>query len=167
MNFQHQTKPQKSGKPISNEALLLREYLQSFLKWLYNQNDEFATTLNDEEITNYLLNELNHPVWFKYLLKNEPFHLIVEANQYISEYKTHADCLRSSIKIKPKKELAYTDTKEVGLKMPATKSQITYLVSLNKKLSQPYEETDFESLSKKEASCMIQYLVKEQESYAK
>lgn len=65
-------------------------YLQSYLRWLYEQNKEFSDTLSSEEITNFLLKDVIHPVWFEWYCANNALHLIADTTTYLNRYKKHA-----------------------------------------------------------------------------
>lgn len=67
-----------------------KKYLQSYLRWIYEQNNDFSEYLTTEEITNFFINELKHPLWFQYYLKVASFRCIVESNHYFEKYKKNA-----------------------------------------------------------------------------
>ena len=94
----------------------LREYIQSFVVWLYTQNSDFAESLTHEEIINYFLEDLRHPLWFRLFLKVDPFNVIVRVDSEIRKYINHAYELEGSyfIYINPSKSANYTslDLKE-------------------------------------------------------
>lgn len=87
----------------------LRKYIQSYLYWLYIQNNKFEKRLSSEELTNFFFNEIEHPIWFIYLLQTNTFKICTEVNNYISRYKKKAELMEPEISIIPKHtEIAYT-----------------------------------------------------------
>lgn len=67
-----------------------KKYLQSYLKWLYNQNEDFNNYLTLDEIVNYFVKELTHPVWFQYLLYCNTFNVLADITAYFNEFKSEA-----------------------------------------------------------------------------
>lgn len=76
-----------------------KKYLQSFLRWIYEQNNEFDKTLETEEICNFFINEVSHPLWFQLYIKLVPFRVVVETNNYIDKYKKNASKMEVEIPI--------------------------------------------------------------------
>jgi len=68
-----------------------KKYIQSYLRWIYEQNSDFEETLETEELTDFFINELAHPLWFQLYLKSAPFRVMVEVNNYIQKYKKNAN----------------------------------------------------------------------------
>lgn len=88
-----------------NVKTYLKKYFQSYLAWMYLQNTEFVETLTDEEITNFFLHSLSHPLWFSLYLEKEPFTLIMEATQYFHKFKENSSLMKYELPITMKKEI--------------------------------------------------------------
>ena len=69
-------------------ALLFKQYIYSYLTWLHEQNPEYATQLQPEELSNYFLHNLEHPTWFKILSERliDNFKFLCVLNDTISKY---------------------------------------------------------------------------------
>ena len=107
----------------------LREYIQSFMIWLYTQNPDFSNLLSQEEIVNYFLEDLRHPLWFRLFLKVDPFNVIVRVDSEIRKYIHHAYELEGSyfIYISPSKDANYTSLELKELYPRANIQQINYI----------------------------------------
>ena len=57
MSLKEQAKKKKS-KALEKMGDIYKEFLQSYLAWLYLQNPRFDEFLTNEELTNYLFNEI-------------------------------------------------------------------------------------------------------------
>lgn len=77
-------------KRTMNLTGMLKGFLQSYLRWLYEQNSEFAQNLTPEEISEFLLHQVFLPVWFHICLKQDSFFLLIEILQYIQVYASSA-----------------------------------------------------------------------------
>ena len=55
MSLKEQAKKKKS-KALEKMGDIYKEFLQSYLAWLYLQNPRFDEFLTNEELTNYLFN---------------------------------------------------------------------------------------------------------------
>ncbi|WP_286146341.1 hypothetical protein [Ileibacterium valens] len=77
-------------KRTMNLTGMLKGFLQSYLRWLYEQNSEFAQNLTPEEISEFLLHQVFLPVWFQICLKQDSFFLLIEILQYIQVYASSA-----------------------------------------------------------------------------
>ena len=60
MSLKEQAKEKKS-KALEKMGDIYKEFLQSYLAWLYLQNPRFDEFLTNEELTNYLFNEIYIP----------------------------------------------------------------------------------------------------------
>lgn len=76
-----------------------KKYLQSYLRWIYEQNSEFETYLTTEEICNFFIKEVKHPLWFQLYLKTTPFRVIIETNNYFDKYKKNANKMQVDVPI--------------------------------------------------------------------
>ena len=81
-----------------------KKYLQSYLRWMYEQNNDFMSALSTDEITNFFLNQICHPLWFQFYLKMVPFRVVVESSNYIEKYKKNASNMMVELPINLKKE---------------------------------------------------------------
>ena len=61
-----------------SKELLLKKYMQSFLKWIYFQNSNYSKYLTREEISNYFFNQIKHPLWYE----QPNFKKMVEIDKY-------------------------------------------------------------------------------------
>lgn len=132
-----------------DEKVIIEKYLQSFLCWIYKQNEDFAEYLTREEISNYFFNHLIHPVWFKEYMKNDTFRKSVEIDTYIHSYKSKpADKIFSyHYNIQPKENAEYVSLNPVEESINEEQKNIL------KKGG--YEIADIEHLSKEEADYVI------------
>lgn len=107
----------------------LKEYIQSYVNWLYAQNEDFSNTLTHEEIVNYFLNELRHPLWFRLFLKADSFNLIVRVDLEIRKYIAHPYELEGSyfIFINPIKDGDYSNLELNKTFHQASVQQIVYI----------------------------------------
>lgn len=93
----NQNRPQPSLKSHSvkrprtyNREIFLKEYLQSLMKWTYNQNPEFAMYLNEDELTTWYIKNMKHPEWFIQEESKDFLNLIADMTDYIRQYKDNA-----------------------------------------------------------------------------
>lgn len=89
--------------------LILKKYMQSYLKWLYFQNPSCHKNLTQEEIVNYFFNKIEHPVWFK-----EPtFASMVEITEYFKQHLSpeQVELFDYYYTIKPKMASFYSEIK--------------------------------------------------------
>lgn len=132
-----------------DEKLIIEKYMQSFLCWIYKQNEDFSLYLTREEISNYFFNHLIHPIWFEIYMKQGTFQKATTIDTYIHNYKSKpADKIFAyHYLILPKDEGEYsyiTTTEE-----PILKEQVEIL------LKGGYGKTDIRRLSKEEADYVI------------
>lgn len=76
-----------------------KKYIQSYLRWIYEQNSDFEENIKTEELTDFFINELAHPLWFQLYLKSAAFRVMVEVNNYIQKYKKYANRMEVAIPI--------------------------------------------------------------------
>lgn len=107
----------------------LREYIQSYVGWLYAQNPDFAETLTHEEIVNYFLENVRHPIWFRLFLKVDPFNVIVRVDSEIRKYTNYAYELEGSyfVYINPSKDANYTSLELKEIYPRANAQQLAYI----------------------------------------
>ena len=93
----NQNMPQPSLKSHSvkrprtyNREIFLKEYLQSLLKWTYNQNPEFAMYLKEDELTTWYIKNMKHPEWFTQEESGDFLSLVADMTDYIRQYKDSA-----------------------------------------------------------------------------
>ncbi len=84
-----------------------KKYIQSYLRWLYEQNSDFAANLTTQELTNFFFNKLEHPLWFQLYLSLVSFRIITETDNYIEKYKTNASKMLVDIPIVLKEKITY------------------------------------------------------------
>lgn len=75
------------------------KFIQSYLVWIHTQNPKFVKYLTNEELSNYLVNNIELPIWFQYLLKTNTFKILIEVNNYISKYKKDTELMESELPI--------------------------------------------------------------------
>lgn len=98
-------KQKQVNEKYLNIKTYFKKYLQSYLNWIYRQNDSFATFITTEELTDYFICELQHPLWFQLYLKVNPFRAFVETHNYIEKYKKNAEKMAIELEIIPKKNI--------------------------------------------------------------
>ena len=80
----------KSLENVKNLSLglILKQYVYSFLYWIYMQNPEYSEYLTPEDLTNYFLHKIDHPFWFVTMCEEliDGFDLIVDINDSIGKY---------------------------------------------------------------------------------
>lgn len=111
-------------RAVELKGRAFREYLQSFVSWMRLQNEAFCENLSMEEITNYFIGGLNHPLWLRIYMKNDPFSSLVRIDIFIRKYTQMAEMLEENqyVEIRPKKEGSYT-FRAVAKRPPATPQQ--------------------------------------------
>lgn len=147
---------QKRENIDPDENILLKEYMQSFLKWIYVQNNDFCNTLNNEEISNYFMKQLNHPTWMKLLIEKNKFKMMVAIDNYINKYKSNAYMFKELIQIEPIILADYLPTYNDKKHVNATPKQLYFLKSILKTQNKHVENLN--DLSMDEASFLIQLL---------
>ena len=88
-------------KKAKNPEERLKEYLHSYLAWLYNQNHSFHETLTTEELSNYFISKIKHDEWFLAYLRKNPVGHISYIFEFIDAYKKDANLFHYSTKITP------------------------------------------------------------------
>ena len=135
-------------KEIEDE-LLIKKYVQSFLCWIYRQNEDFSEYLTREEISNYFFTHLIHPVWFSIYMKENTFKKSVEIDRYIHSSKTKpADkVFEYHYQIHPKDDAPYIPLRQVDELINQEQRKIL--------IEGGYGMTDISRLSKEEADYVI------------
>lgn len=77
----------------------LKAYLQSLMKWTFEQNPEFAEYLQEDELATWYIHNMKHPKWFIYEFKKNPFKLVSDMTDYIRYYKDSASTYKILINV--------------------------------------------------------------------
>lgn len=97
------TNTRPTTKNASND---IKQFLQSYLRWLYDENPNFTTNLTNDEITNYFLNKIHLPVWLnEKLTSNQSFSTIAKIAEYLARYKNDAFLFKQDKENFPKIEI--------------------------------------------------------------
>jgi len=130
-----------------SKELLLKKYMQSFLKWIYFQNSNYTKYLTREEISNYFFNQIKHPLWYE----QPNFKKMVEIDKYLNKH--------SSIEEVQLFDYFYFICPKVNSKYSIAKPNIKKinLTQLNI-LRKYYNLNDMENLSEEEADYLISSL---------
>lgn len=102
----------KQTKAIENMGDIYKEFLQSYLAWLYLQNPRFYEFLTNEELTNYLFNEVDIPSNISLYINSDSLNILSKTYEYISRYKDKTSIFTISMNIHPKRNGPYK-SKEV------------------------------------------------------
>ena len=86
----------------------MKVYLQSYLRWLYEQNEDFADNLAMEECTDFFMHKVAHPLWYQLYSKYHPFTVLVETNQYLRNFAKEAPLFEPRMEIMLKEDIAHT-----------------------------------------------------------
>lgn len=86
---------------------IYKEYIQSYLAWIYKQNKFFYLTLTEDEIVNYFLHEIQLPKEVLDFIHISPLKTLSTTYEYISRYKDKTSIFTISQEIHPKKEGPY------------------------------------------------------------
>lgn len=148
------------------EKSLINPYIQSYLKWLYSLNDDFAEVFSTSEIVNFYYSKVSLPLAINLLSKAKPYGTLIYIANFIEKNKdndmamveiTHKPiildkALKNASKLKPVKEELMSDKQESFL---AVKLGI-----FNKLNSTTFQlENKTEKLTKKDASLLINVLL--------
>lgn len=142
---------------LENETNLLRTYAQSYLKWLHTQNYRMKEMFSSEEIYNYFLLNLIHPIWFNIMLQTKPVNTIITCYNLIDKYKDNAGEFDEYILIKNKSIIDFSLTNSLSKKIDATIKQKNVIRNNNDKYHF-ISEIDLQKLNKNEASVLIDYI---------
>lgn len=111
MSLKEQAKKKKS-KALEKMGDIYKEFLQSYLAWLYLQNPRFDEFLTNEELTNYLFNEIYIPNNISLYINTDSLNILSKTYEYISRYKDKTSIFTISMNIHPKRNGPYK-SKEV------------------------------------------------------
>ena len=78
-----------------------KRYIQSYINWLYQQNEKAFEVLTSDEIFEYFIHSIEHPLWFQLFLKKYPFRGIAEIHNYLIKYGNQANMMRNDVAIYP------------------------------------------------------------------
>lgn len=110
-NNKQKTPAQKKEvvKPIFKETynrnMFLKRYIQSLLKWTYDNNPVFAENLNEDELTKWYINNIIHPEWFRLEMKKNPFETVADMTDYVRQYKDEASTFAVREEFKPRRSV--------------------------------------------------------------
>ncbi|MFE8700984.1 hypothetical protein ACFYKX_10180 [Cytobacillus sp. FJAT-54145] len=145
-----------------DEKTTLITRLQSFLKWVANENPDYQEALTSEELATCYLQDFKHPPEIELLLNGaKGFQVISHLHEYVNTYFDQAARCELTeapvLKTNPKTPTVYIPSSG-GI----TEPQFKYLQRLLKTHKQ--ECPNILQLSKKEASQMIDELLKKKPS---
>lgn len=89
-----------AGKQKSFGAKLTA-FLQSYLHWMWLQNPRLDEYLTTDEIVNYLFHQMELPVWFQLLQRNQPWDLMTTVHRLIASNKHRADTFTLQMAVFP------------------------------------------------------------------
>lgn len=92
-------------KEIYNRNMFLKRYIQSLLKWTYDNNPVFAENLNEDELTKWYINNIIHPEWFRLEMKKNPFETVADMTDYVRQYKDEASTFAVREEFKPRRSV--------------------------------------------------------------
>lgn len=92
-------------KETYNRNMFLKRYIQSLLKWTYDNNPVFAENLNEDELTEWYINNIIHPEWFRLEMKKNPFETVADMTDYVRQYKDEASTFAVREEFKPRRSV--------------------------------------------------------------
>lgn len=92
-------------KETYNRNMFLKRYIQSLLKWTYDNNPVFAENLNEDELTKWYINNIIHPEWFRLEMKKNPFETVADMTDYVRQYKDEASTFAVREEFKPRRSV--------------------------------------------------------------
>lgn len=110
-NNKQKTPTQKKGvvepifKETYNRNMFLKRYIQSLLKWTYDNNPVFAENLSEDELTKWYINNIIHPEWFRLEIKKNPFETVADMTDYVRQYKDEASTFAVREEFKPRRSV--------------------------------------------------------------
>lgn len=87
----------------------IKAYLQSYLFWLKVQNNQFASNLTTEELTNYFLGALVLPIEIEKYMEENPLQTLSKVYEYIDRYKKNTEMFSLCREIIPKHKANYKE----------------------------------------------------------
>lgn len=94
-------------KETYNRNMFLKRYIQSLLKWTYDNNPVFAENLNEDELTKWYINNIIHPEWFRLEMKKNPFETVADMTDYVRQYKDEASIFAVREEFKPRRSVRH------------------------------------------------------------
>lgn len=92
-------------KETYNRNMFLKRYIQSLLKWTYDNNPVFAENLSEDELTKWYINNIIHPEWFRLEMKKNPFETVADMTDYVRQYKDEASTFAIREEFKPRRSV--------------------------------------------------------------
>ena len=92
-------------KETYNRNMFLKRYIQSLLKWTYDNNPVFAENLNEDELTKWYINNIIHPEWFRLEMEKNPFETVADMTDYVRQYKDEASTFAIREEFKPRRSV--------------------------------------------------------------
>lgn len=81
--------------------IYFKKYIQSYLRWMYEQNPYFFEYLTTVEIVNFFMSEFYHPVWLQLKLNTESLNTMTELTDYIKKYAKNSEQMDMEIPLHP------------------------------------------------------------------
>lgn len=91
----------KKNYTSADFKVFFKRYLQSYLKWMYEQNPNFAKYLSIDEVTNFLLQNFVHPIWLQVVMQRKPDRILIEIADYIKKYSCNAEQMEIEMELHP------------------------------------------------------------------
>ena len=91
----------KKNYTSADFKVFFKRYLQSYLKWMYEQNPSFAKYLSVDETTNFLLQNFVHPIWLQVMIQRKPDRILIEIADYIKKYSCNAEQMEIEMELHP------------------------------------------------------------------
>lgn len=92
-------------KETYNRNMFLKRYIQSLLKWTYDNNPVFAENLNEDELTKWYINNIIHPEWFRLEMEKNPFETVADMTDYVRQYKDEASTFAVREEFEPRRSV--------------------------------------------------------------
>lgn len=91
----------KKSYTSADFKVFFKRYLQSYLKWMYEQNPNFAKYLSTDEVVNFLLQNFVHPIWLQVMIQRKPDRILIEIADYIKKYSCNAEQMEIEMELHP------------------------------------------------------------------
>ena len=91
----------KKSYTSADFKVFFKRYLQSYLKWMYEQNPNFAKYLSTDEVANFLLQNFVHPIWLQVMIRRKPDRILIEIADYIKKYSCNAEQMEIEMELHP------------------------------------------------------------------
>lgn len=91
----------KKSYTSADFKVFFKRYLQSYLKWMYEQNPNFAKYLSTDEVVNFLLQNFVHPIWLQVMIRRKPDRILIEIADYIKKYSCNAEQMEIEMELHP------------------------------------------------------------------